>query len=315
MTTIKDVAERAGVAPSTVSYVLSGSRKISEDTSQAVQRAIDELGYHPRASARTAEPDRGPGKTVRDGSVIELTAGELALRVDTATPWRLDFTAAGRLLTSIGERGTGYATDADDRHFMIGQLTLGVHELIYGLGERFTPFVKNGQTVDIWQADGGTSSEQAYKNIPFHLTNRGYGVFVNHPGKVSYEIGTEAVGQVQFSVEDQSLEYFVIYAPTPKEILDRYTALTGRPALPPAWSFGLWLSTSFTTDDDEATVNRFVQGMTDREIPLSVFHFDCFWMREHQWSDFVWDPDVFPAPEGMLTRLKAQGLRICAWIN
>jgi alpha-D-xyloside xylohydrolase len=74
-----------------VSYVLSGSRKISEDTRQAVQRAIDELGYHPRASARTAEPDRGPGKTVRDGSVIELTAGELALRVDTATPWRLEF--------------------------------------------------------------------------------------------------------------------------------------------------------------------------------------------------------------------------------
>jgi DNA-binding LacI/PurR family transcriptional regulator len=58
MTTIKDVAERAGVAPSTVSYVLSGSRKISEDTRQVVQRAIDELGYHPRASARTLRSTR-----------------------------------------------------------------------------------------------------------------------------------------------------------------------------------------------------------------------------------------------------------------
>ncbi|WP_329320470.1 alpha-xylosidase [Streptomyces sp. NBC_01262] len=263
----------------------------------------------------TREPDGGSGKTVRDGSVVELTAGELSLRVDVAAPWQLDFTAAGRTLTSVGERGTGFATDAEGRHFMSGQLSLGVGELIYGLGERFTPLVKNGQTVDIWQADGGTSSEQAYKNIPFHLTNRGYGVFVNHPGKVSYEIGTESVGQVQFSVEDQSLEYFVIHGPTPKEILSRYTALTGRPALPPAWSFGLWLSTSFTTDYDEATVNRFVQGMTDREIPLSVFHFDCFWMREYQWSDFTWDPEVFPDPEGMLARLKEQGLRICAWIN
>jgi alpha-D-xyloside xylohydrolase len=263
----------------------------------------------------TREPEGGSGKTVRDGSVVELTAGELSLRVDIAAPWKLDFTAAGRTLTSVGERGTGFATDAEGRHFMTGQLSLGVGELIYGLGERFTPLVKNGQTVDIWQADGGTSSEQAYKNIPFHLTNRGYGVFVNHPGKVSYEIGTESVGQVQFSVEDQSLEYFVIHGPTPKEILSRYTALTGRPALPPAWSFGLWLSTSFTTDYDEATVNRFVQGMTDREIPLSVFHFDCFWMREYQWSDFTWDPEVFPDPEGMLARLKEQGLRICAWIN
>lgn len=67
---------------------------------------------------------------------------------------------------------------------MLGQLSLDVGELVYGLGERFTPFVKNGQTVDIWQADGGASSEQSYKNVPFHVTNRGYGVFVNHPGKV-----------------------------------------------------------------------------------------------------------------------------------
>ncbi|WP_158709672.1 hypothetical protein, partial [Streptomyces sp. NRRL S-15] len=53
------------------------------------------------------------------------------------------------------------------------------------------PYVKNGQSVDIWQADGGTSSELAYKNIPFYLSSRGYGVFVNHPGKVSFEVGSE----------------------------------------------------------------------------------------------------------------------------
>ncbi|MEU1445936.1 MULTISPECIES: alpha-xylosidase [Streptomyces] len=255
------------------------------------------------------------GKVCRDGAVVELSAGELSLRVDTSQPWHLEFTAGGRVLTSMGERGTGFVTDAAGRHFMLGQLSLGVGESVYGLGERFTPFVKNGQTVDIWQADGGTSSEQAYKNIPFHLTNRGYGVFVNHPGKVSYEVGSESVGQVQFSVEDQSLEFFVVYGPTPKEILARYTALTGRPALPPAWGLGLWLTTSFTTDYDEATVNRFVDGMAERGIPLSVFHFDCFWMRGYQWCDFEWDSETFPDPEGMLARLKERGLRISAWIN
>ena len=255
------------------------------------------------------------GEVHRDGSVVELRSGELALRVDTARPWRLDFTAAGRPLTHAGERGTGFVVDADGRHHVLAQLGLGVGELVYGLGERFTPLIKNGQVVDIWQADGGTSSEQAYKNIPFHLTNRGYGVFVNHPGKVSYEVGSEAVSQLQFSVEDQSLEYFVVHGPTPKEVLQRYTALTGRPALPPAWALGLWLTTSFTTDYDEATVGRFIDGMADRGIPLSVFHFDCFWMREYQWSDFTWDAQTFPDPEGMLARLKEQGLRISAWIN
>ncbi|MFE4056485.1 alpha-xylosidase [Streptomyces sp. NPDC059096] len=279
------------------------------------------LTHHGGRAPRTPEfalttgSGTGAGKVVREGSTIELTSGELTLRTDTDAPWQLDFTAGGQTLTSIGGRGAGFATDADGRHFMLAQHSLAVGESVYGLGERFTPFVKNGQTVDIWQADGGTSSEQAYKNIPFHLTSRGYGVFVNHPGQVSYEVGSEAVGRVQFSVEDQSLEFHVVHGPGPREILARYTALTGRPALPPAWSFGLWLSTSFTTSYDEATVNRFVQGMADAEIPLSVFHFDCFWMREYQWSDFVWDPDVFPDPEGMLARLRERGLRVCAWIN
>ncbi|UED87685.1 alpha-xylosidase [Streptomyces profundus] len=278
-----------------------------------------------RSTHHAGAVDRGPhfalasadghsAKTRTAGSTVELTSGPLALRVDTEEPWRLDFQAEGRTLTSAGKRGTGYVTDPDHHH-SVAQLDLGIGELVYGLGERFTPFTKNGQTVDIWQADGGTASEQAYKNVPFYLTNQGYGVFVNHPGLVSYEIASEAVGQVQFSVEDQTLEYYVIYGPTPKEILDRFTALTGRPALPPAWSFGLWLSTSFTTDYDEGTVGRFVGGMAERDIPLSVFHFDCFWMRQYQWCDFVWDPDVFPDPEGMLRRLRERGLRVSVWLN
>ncbi|MFE6153540.1 alpha-xylosidase [Streptomyces sp. NPDC057889] len=260
----------------------------------------------------------GAGAQVtREGTVTELTTGPLTVRLDTAGEWGLEFldSSTGRRLTAVEGKGTAFATTPDGAHHMVAQLALGVGEHIYGLGERFTPFVKNGQTVDIWQADGGTSSEQAYKNVPFHLSSHGYGVLVNHPGKVGYEIGTESVGQLQFSVEDQSIEFYVVAGPTPKDVLRRYTALTGRPALPPAWSFGLWLTTSFCTEYDEETVTSFVDGMAERDIPLTVFHFDCFWMREYQWSDFTWDPDVFPDPVGMLRRLKARGLRISMWIN
>ncbi|MFH8738352.1 alpha-xylosidase [Streptomyces sp. NPDC017964] len=256
-------------------------------------------------------------QVTREGRVAELKTGPLTVRLDTAGEWGLEFldSSTGRRLTAVEHKGTAFATTPDGSHHMVAQLALGVGEHIYGLGERFTPFVKNGQTVDIWQADGGTSSEQAYKNVPFHLSSRGYGVLVNHPGKVGYEIGTESVGQLQFSVEDQSIEFYVVAGPTPKDVLRRYTALTGRPALPPAWSFGLWLTTSFCTEYDEGTVTSFVDGMAERDIPLTVFHFDCFWMREYQWSDFTWDPDVFPDPVGMLRRLKARGLRISMWIN
>ena len=211
-------------------------------------------------------------------------------------------------------KGSAYDKGPEDA-YMREQLSLSVGELVYGLGERFSAFVKNGQSVDIWNEDGGTSTEQSYKNIPFYLSNKGYGVFVNHPEKVSFEVATEMVTKVEFSVPGESLDYFLINGPTMKEVLMRYTDITGKPALPAPWTFGLWLSTSFTTNYDEKTVNSFVDGMIERGIPLSVFHFDCFWMKDFHWCDFTWDERVFPDPEGMLKRLKEKGLKICVWIN
>lgn len=212
-------------------------------------------------------------------------------------------------------KGDAYVKSSDTDAYMRQQLSLGVGELIYGMGERFAAMIRNGQSVDIWNEDGGTSTDQAYKNIPFYLSNKGYGVFVNHPEKVSFEVATEAVTKVEFSVPGESLDYFFFNGPTMKDVLKRYTDLTGKPSLPPAWTFGLWLSTSFTTNYDEQTVMSFIDGMLDRGIPLKVFHFDCFWMKEFHWSDFVWDERVFPDPEGMLQRIKAKGLKICVWIN
>jgi len=263
-------------------------------------------------------------RSFRDGEWAVLTSGELSARVRTGGDWRLEFLAGGRLLTA-SEAGatalinTGIVTTAagagNPGHYLREQLSLAPDTAVYGLGERFGPLVKNGQTVDIWNADGGTGSEQAYKNVPFCLTSSGYGVFVNDPGRVSFEVGSESVSRLQFSVPGQSLEYLVIYGPEPKDILRNYTALTGRPPAVPAWSFGLWLSTSFTTSYDEATVTGFIEGMAERGLPLSVFHFDTFWMREFHWCDLEWDPRTFPDPAGMLARLKARGLRICVWIN
>ncbi|MFC4401814.1 alpha-xylosidase [Gracilibacillus xinjiangensis] len=245
---------------------------------------------------------------------ISFTSGELLLTIDKIN-FSLSFKNDNGTLTDADGKGLAWIKGPGNTTYMRGQLRLGVGEHVYGLGERFTPFVKNGQSVDIWNRDGGTSSEQSYKNIPFYLSSKGYGVFVNHPEEVSFELGSETVSRSQFSVEGEYLDYYFINGPTPKEVVSRYTELTGKPALPPAWSFGLWLSTSFTTDYNEKTVNHFVDGMEERGIPLSVFHFDCFWMKEFEWSNFIWDRRNFPDPEGMLKRLKDKGLKICVWIN
>ena len=140
--------------------------------------------------------------------------------------------------------------------------------------------MKNGQSIETWNEDGGTASQLSYKSVPFYMTNRGYGVFVDHTDNVSFEVASEKVEYVGFSVPGEEIRYIFFYGSEPKKILKSYTALLGRPALPPAWSFGLWLSTSFTTNYDEATVTSFIDGMLKRDLPLSVFHFDCFWMKE-----------------------------------
>lgn len=251
---------------------------------------------------------------MNDEHSATLTSGQLSVRVTKGDDWLIEYIANEQVLTSSGWRGMGFV-DTPNGRYMHEQLNLSVGECVYGLGERFTAFVKNGQVVEMWNQDGGTSSEQSYKNVPFYLTNRGYGVFVNHSERVSFEVASEKVERVQFSVPGETLEYFVIYGPTPKEILERYTALTGRPPLPPAWSFGLWLSTSFTTEYDENTVTIFIDEMKARDIPLHVFHFDCFWMKEFNWCDLQWDSRCFPDPKGMLRRLKSRGLHICVWIN
>lgn len=258
-----------------------------------------------------------------------MTSGDVTVRINRKQ-WQYQFEAGGRVLTTCGFRNLGYmqwdrksATRfpeenylrADFKPYMVTELSLHPGECVYGLGERFTAFVKNGQVVETWNEDGGTSSQVSYKSIPFYMTNRGYGIFVDHTDNVSFEVASEKVEYVGFSVPGEELRYYFIYGEKNEDVICKYTSLTGKPALPPAWSFGLWLSTSFTTNYDESTVSSFIEGMEERDIPLSVFHFDCFWMKELQWTDFEWDERVFPNPQAMLRRYKDRGLKLSVWVN
>ncbi len=255
---------------------------------------------------------------------IIVSNGSLQLVINKKN-WAMEYRRENETLTKSGWRDLGYlktnwkglAYDNggdEDTYFNQG-LSLTVGEFVYGTGERFTNFIKNGQSIDIWNEDGGTTTEQSYKNIPFYMTNKGYGVFVNHPEKVSFEVASENVKKVGFNVPGETLDYFFINGPSMKEVIERYTELTGRAPLPAPWTYGLWLSTSFTTNYDEKTVLSFIDGMAERDIPLKVFHFDCFWMKDLHWSDFVWDSRVFENPEDLLKKIKDRGIKVCVWIN
>ncbi|MDB6907503.1 TIM-barrel domain-containing protein [Bifidobacterium longum] len=212
----------------------------------------------------------GDGEVGVNGADVTLTTGGLTMKVVKGAPWNLTFIGEdGKVLTEsagkslgrfklgaesnvtaqpVSEFGVtmdGSARDESDVFIAI-QLHLSVGEDVYGLGERFGAYVKNGQSVDIWNEDGGTASEQGYKDIPFYMTSNGYGVLVNNRGHVSFEIGSE---------------------------------------------------------NTEATINSFIDGMAERDIPLAAFHYDCYWMREFHWCDFEWDKRFFGDIESTLKRL------------
>ncbi|OAL02999.1 alpha-xylosidase [Phaeosphaeriaceae sp. SRC1lsM3a] len=268
----------------------------------------------------------------RDGKRTTISSGALSATVSgDAHTFDIRFHAAdgSKSLTSLLNRSVGLAyspalstpKQVEDlsahKHYMFTQTELAVGESIHGLGERFGAWNKIGQNIEVWNEDGGTSSDQAYKNVSFWMSSRGYGVFIDTPDKIDLEIGSERCCRLQTAVEGQRLKWYIIYGPTPKEVLTKYSILTGKSNRVPAWSYGLWLSTSFTTSYSEDTVQSFVSQMSDNRIPVEVFHFDCFWLRAFHWCDFVWDPVSFPDPAGQIKRLKEAGLinKVSVWTN
>ena len=247
-------------------------------------------------------------------SCYVLKTGDTEISLNRGAGFELKISHQGKPVAKTAPRGAAHITAPDGTVYLRERLALDVGEMIYGLGEHFGPFVKNGQSIDMWNADGGTDSEQSYKCVPFFLSNKGYGVFVRDCGPISFEVGTEAGTATQFSTAGESLEYY-IFAGGIRRALYSYTALFGRAPLVPDWSFGLWLSSSFTTDYSEKTIMAFIDGMLQRDIPLSVFHFDCFWMKEYEWCNFLWNTDLFPDPKGMIQRIHERGIRVCVWIN
>ena len=288
-----------------------------------------DMGYESSEPRFELNTDPDPVELSVNDEEAVMKAGDITVRVDRVT-CGYRFEAGGKLLTSAGFRNTGYLRvnktpstfEGGSGYFqrswdpyMLTELSIKPTECIYGFGEHFTPFVKNGQCVDLWNEDGGTASTIGYKNVPFYMTSEHYGVFVDSADHVSFECASEKVEYVSFTVPGEQLRWHLFYGERPADIIESYTALTGRPALIPAWTFGLWLSTSFKPSYDEETVTGMIRGMEERNIPMSVFHFDCYWLRPLHWCDFEWDDSQFPDVEGMLKRYHERGLKICAWIN
>ncbi|MBP5274908.1 MAG: hypothetical protein ILO36_08265, partial [Abditibacteriota bacterium] len=191
-------------------------------------------------------------------------------------------------------------------------LELDNDELIYGLGERFDSLTRNGRAVDFHNKDClGTATPRTYINIPFFMSTKGYGLFLNSAAKTDWQIGTLSQGSLQFGALYGQLDYFVIPGRAPKDILKGYCYLTGFAKLPPLWSFGLWMSRNSYTSWD--VVEKIAREIRENDVPCDVIHLDTAWFAEDWNCDLKFSRERFPEPEKHMKELMEKGFNVSLW--
>lgn len=239
-------------------------------------------------------------------------------------PWRIVLKDAdGKVLTETRTMGDndvsqvkvmpfGFVKRGSDNSRSINPVfTLKPGERIYGCGESATSLDKVGQKVNIFVTDPqGPESDQMYKPVPFYISDRGYGVFMHTSAPVTCDFGATYVGATKLFMGDEALDMF-LFIGEPKDILDEYTDLVGKPELPPLWSFGTWMSriTYFSQEDGYEVASK----LRENRIPSDVIHFDTGWFGVDWQCDYEFAKDRFEDPQKMINDLLDDGFHISLW--
>lgn len=269
------------------------------------------------------EPGRDNSwKCVETGKDITYTS-EYGVIVIEKNPWRIVLKDKdGKVLTKTAHvrdsdlsqvkyNPFGFVKRASDNARRFNPVfTLAADEMIFGCGESATSLNKVGQKVNLFVTDPqGPETDQMYKPVPFYMSNRGYGVFLHTSAPVTCDFGATYVGLNKLFMGDENLDMFLFFG-EPAEILDEYTDLVGKAAMPPLWSFGTWMSriTYFSQEEGLDIAKHIREG----QYPCDVIHFDTGWFQTDWQCDYKFS-DKFPNPQQMIDDLKKQGFHICLW--
>ncbi len=185
-------------------------------------------------------------------------------------------------------------------------------ECFVGTGERFRKMDLSGQTFQLKNQDGqGVNNRRCYKNIPFYLSSRMYGCFYHTSDYCKLSLADHSTRSVQFLNDRATLDVFLIGGKTPEEILKGYRMLTGFPAMPPLWSFGIWMSrmTYFSADEVEDICDH----LRHEHYPCDVIHLDTGWFRTDWLCEWKFNPERFPEPKAFIQHLKQNGFKVSLW--
>lgn len=280
----------------------------------------------PAASIMLAkEPGRdGSWKVTETNDKIIYSSDYGTIQINK-NPWRIVLKdKAGRILSQTAALSDADSTQvkytpfcfvkrgSDNARRINPVFTLTADEMIFGCGESATGLNKAGQKVNLFVTDPqGPETDQMYKPIPFFMSNRGYGMFMHTSAPVTCDFGATYIGLNKMFMGDENLDLFVFFG-EPKDILDEYTDLVGKPGMPPLWSFGTWMSRITYFSEKEGY--DVAANIRKNKYPCDVIHFDTGWFDVVDWQcDYKFSENRFQNPQQMLKDLRSQGFHVCLW--
>lgn len=272
----------------------------------------------------TQEPGKdGSWKMVETDKSIVYTGSHGTVQINK-NPWRIVLKdKTGRILTQTATLSDADSTQvkytpfcfikrgSDNARRINPVFTLTADEMIFGCGESATGLNKAGQKVNLFVTDPqGPETDQMYKPIPFFMSNRGYGMFMHTSSPVTCDFGATYIGLNKLFMGDENLDLFVFFG-EPKDVLNEYTDLVGKPGMPPLWSFGTWMSRiSYFTEKEGYDV---AANIRKNKYPCDVIHFDTGWFDVDWQCDYKFSENRFQNPQQMLKDLRSQGFHVCLW--
>lgn len=191
-------------------------------------------------------------------------------------------------------------------------------EAYYGLGDKAT-FNHREKAFTMWNTDffgWQESDDPLYKAIPFFVALRqrkgapalSYGIFLDNTWRTFFDFGKQARDRYAFGSDGGELDYYFFAGPTPKQVVQDYTELTGRTPLPALYT--LAYQQARYSYYPEARVREVARMFRERKIPADIIYLDIDYQRDNR--PFTVDPEKFPDWTGMIRDLDRQGWRMVA---
>ncbi len=279
-----------------------------------VRVSPDRIGDPPSSMWNGDFPDSSTCRLNQEEATLRLSSSELEVIINKSPMRFVIYNSGGNMLVrEYGPFGLGVSPPDMDGVARIREtfvIPSWRDEAFFGLGQKYGRLDKKGALYSLRNAPGTMSrGGETPLNVPFIIHTKGYGVFVNSFGDVTFKLGTESNEYFTVEITDNVLDYFLIAGPSLKKIIARYTALTGRPPLLPPWAFGLWYS--HAAHDTRGEVEAAALKMRETGFPCDVINIGGnYWATAY--GDFQFNA-AFPQPREMIDGLKKKGFKICLW--